>query len=92
MGSIHNFLRTLHNHKFSSRPLNQNRTTVCITRAQVLLYAMNCHTFYLIEHPKQYRASLVVQLVKSPLAMQETQVQSLHREDSLEKANDNPLQ
>ena len=88
MGSIHDFLRTLYNRKFSPCPLNQNRTIVGIISAQVLLCAMNCHTFYLIEHPKQYRASLVVQLVNSRLAMQETRVQSLHR-DFLEKANDN---
>ena len=31
------------------------------------------------------RASLVAQLVKNPRAMQETWVQSLHWEDSLEK-------
>ena len=31
------------------------------------------------------RASLVAQMIKNPLAMQETQVQSLGPEDSLEK-------
>ena len=32
-----------------------------------------------------YKASLVAQIVKNPSAMQETQVQSLGREDPLEK-------
>ena len=37
-------------------------------------------------------SSLVAQLVKSLPAMQETRVQSLCREDPLEKGHDNPLQ
>ena len=44
-------------------------------------------------YPLQYSwASLVAQLVKNPPAMQETWVQSLCREDSLEKGKDYPLQ
>ena len=46
-----------------------------------------------IGYPLQYCwASLVAQLVKNPPAMQETWVQSLCREDSLEKGKDYPLQ
>ena len=37
-------------------------------------------------------ASLGVQMLRNLLAMQETQVQSLSREDPLEKGNGNPLQ
>ena len=41
-----------------------------------------------IGYPLQYSwASLVAQLVKNPPAMQETRVQSLDWEDSLEKGN-----
>ena len=36
-------------------------------------------------HLQSFRASLVAQTVKNPPAMQETQVQSLGREDPLEK-------
>ena len=39
-----------------------------------------------------YGSSLVAQMITSPLAMQETQVQSLGLEDPLEKENGNPLQ
>ena len=39
-----------------------------------------------------FGSSLVAQIVTSPLAMQETQVQSLGLEDPLEKENGNPLQ
>ena len=46
-----------------------------------------------IVYPLQYCwASLMAQLVKNPPAMQETWVQSLCREDSLEKGKDYPLQ
>jgi len=37
-------------------------------------------------------ASLVAQMVKNPLAMQESLVQSLNREDPPGEGNDNPLQ
>ena len=37
-------------------------------------------------------ASLVTQMVKSPSAMQETQVRALGQEDALEKEIGNPLQ
>ena len=39
-----------------------------------------------------YGSSLVAQMITSPLAMQETQVQSLGLEDPQEKENGNPLQ
>ena len=46
-----------------------------------------------IGYPLQYCwASLVAQLVKNPPAMQETWVQSLGREDPLEKGKGYPLQ
>lgn len=52
---IPDFWRTLDNHNFAPCPLNQNRTTVCVTCARLLLCARKCHTCYLIEHPKQCR-------------------------------------
>ena len=48
----------------------------------------NCHTYmhmYIFQLTLNIRASLVVQVVKSLPAMQETQVRSLAQEDPLEK-------
>jgi len=46
-----------------------------------------CHIFFirLLDYIVLYWASLIIQLVKNPPAMQETLVQFLSREDLLEK-------